>query len=119
MQVRQQGISLGGLLVGAFLLVLISITGLKLVPAYIEYAQIKTVFTAISQDPTLLKASLHDIRNSFDRRASVDNIKAIKAEDIEITLNDGKPELSANYSIKIPMSGNVSILLEFNPSSGK
>ncbi len=119
MPVRQHGFTLGGIVFGAFVLVILSITGLKLVPAYIEYAKIKTVFAAMSQDPTMIKAGKRDIRDSFSRRASVDDIKVITPEDIEIESVDGKTLLSANYSVKIPIGGNVSILLDFNPTSGE
>jgi len=86
---------------------------------YIQNAQINTVFAEIVRDPNMEKASPREIRNSFDRRASIDAITSIKSDDIEIASGDGQLELSANYSVKVPLFGNASILLEFNPSSGK
>lgn len=119
MPVQQRGLSFGGFVFGAFLLVLVTITGLKLIPAYIQYGQINSVFAEIVRDPNMEKASPREIRNSFDRRASIDAITAIKSEDIEIASDGGQLELSASYSVKIPLFGNASIVLEFNPSSGK
>jgi hypothetical protein len=119
MPVQQRGISFGGFIFGAFLLVFIGITGLKLVPAYMQAAQIKSIFETMVHDPDLQKASPHDIQVSFDKRATIDNIKAIKAEDIEISSEDGRMVLSASYEVKVPLGGNVSFLLSFNPSSAK
>ena len=119
MPVQQRGLGFGGFVFGAFLLVLVSIFGLKLIPVYIQNAQINTVFAEIVRDPNMEKASPREIRNSFDRRASIDAITSIKSDDIEIASGDGQLELSANYSVKVPLFGNASILLEFNPSSGK
>jgi len=119
MPVHQRGLSFGGFVFGAFLLVLLSIIGLKLIPAFIQNAQIKTVFGEIVRDPNMEKASPREIRNSFERRASIDAITVIKSEDIDIASDGGHLELSANYSVKIPLFGNASILLEFNPSSGE
>jgi hypothetical protein len=119
MPVQQRGLTFGGFVFGAFLLVILSIFGLKLIPAYIQNAQIKSVFEQIVRDPSIEKASPREIRNSFDRRASIDAITAIKSEDIDIASDGGQLELSANYSVKIPLFGNASIILEFNPSSGK
>ena len=119
MPVQQRGISFGGFIFGAFLLVFLGITGLKLVPAYMQAAQIKNIFVTMAHDPDLQKASPHDIQVSFDKRASIDNIKAIKAEDIEISSEDGRMVLSASYEVKVPLGGNVSFLLSFNPSSAK
>ncbi|HEX5336873.1 MAG TPA: DUF4845 domain-containing protein [Gallionella sp.] len=117
MSKQQRGLSFAGFIFGAFALVLLSITGLKLIPAYMQNAQIKNLFVTISNDPEMQKASPRVIRDSFSKRASIDYISAIKAEDIVIESDSGKPVLSASYSVKIPLGGNISLLLEFNPSS--
>lgn len=119
MPATQRGLSFFGFIMGAFVLVIASITGLKLIPAYMQNAQIKNVFVVIANDPEMQKAAPRAIRDSFSRRASIEDIKAIKAEDIEIASNEGKPVLSASYSVKIPLAGNVSLYLDFNPSSDK
>lgn len=119
MPAQQRGITFGGFVFGAFVLVVVGIFGLKLVPAYMEDAQIKTVFNAIAHDPDMQKATTRDIRNSFERRSSIDGIKSIKADDIEITSDNGQPYLSASYSVKVPLAGNISILMEFNPTSAQ
>lgn len=116
---QQRGLSFFGFIFGAFILVLVSITGLKLVPAYMQNAQVKNVFVAIANDPEMQKASPRDIRMSFSKRASIDNITAVKAEDIEIASDAGTPVLSASYAVKVPLVGNVSLYLEFNPTSAK
>lgn len=117
MQKRQRGLSFTGFIFGAFALVLLSITGLKLIPAYMQYAEINNLFTAIANDPEMQKASIREVRASFNKRASIDNITAIKADDIEIDNVDGKPILSASYFVKVPLAGNVSLYLDFKPSS--
>lgn len=99
------------------MLVLVSILGLKLVPAYIQNAEINKVFTEISNDSDMQKASAHDIRMAFNKRALIDNITAIKAEDIEIDNSSAKPLLSASYAVKIPLAGNVSLYIDFNSAS--
>lgn len=119
MPVQQRGIGFGGFIFGAFLLVLASITGLKLIPAYMQSVQISNLFNVIAHDPDMQKASPREIRISFEKRASIDAITAIKADDIEIANEDGSLVLSASYSVKVPLVGNASILLEFNPSSAK
>ena len=115
----QKGITLSGLIGAAFVLVLVVSTGLKLVPAYIENSEIQKIFNEVSNDPAMQKASLSDIRLSFARRASIDNIQAIKIEDIDVDTSSGKPVLSASYFVKIPLAGNISFYLDFNPTSGK
>ncbi len=114
---QQRGLGFMGFIMGAFVLVLASIVGLKLIPAYIQDATIKDLFVAVANDPDMQKATPANIRKSFSTRASVDNITAIKVEDIEIVSDQGKPVLSASYVVKVPLAGNVSLYMEFNPSS--
>ena len=113
----QRGLSFSGFIFGAFVLVIAIMTGLKPVPAYMQDAEIKKLFVTIANDPELQKAPLRAIRDSFSKRSSIDNIKAIKAEDIEIANEGGKLVLSASYAVKIPLAGNISLYLDFNPSS--
>jgi len=119
MPAQQRGITFGGFVFGAFLLVIVSVFGLKLIPLYIQDAQIKKIFNDIANDPEMQKASLREVRSSFDRRSTIDAIKAIKSEDIELTSENGKPFLSASYSVKIPLLANASLVLDFNPTSAK
>lgn len=119
MPARQRGLSFFGFIFGAFILVLASITGLKLIPAYMEDAKISNLFTAIASDPEMQRASPRDIRMSFVKRASIDNITAVRADDIDIASGGGRLELSASYAIKVPLVANASLYLEFNPTSAK
>jgi hypothetical protein len=119
MPAAQRGLSFSGFLFGAVILILVSITGLKLVPAYIQNATITNLFTVIANDPDMQNATIRDIKASFDKRASIEDIKAITADDIEIVKEDGRLVLSASYSVKVPLVANVSLFLDFNPTSAK
>ena len=119
MPATQRGLSFSGFIFGAFILVFASIIGFKLIPAYMEDASIKKLFVTIANDPDMQKAKPDDIRMSFAKRASVDNISAIKADDIEIESDGDKLVLSASYPVKVPLGGNVSLYMEFNPSSAE
>ncbi len=116
---QQRGLSFGGFIFGAFLVVLLSLFGLKLIPAYIQSLTIGNTFKIIASDPDMQKATLQEIRSSFGKRASIDNITAIKSEDIDVSTDGGKLILAANYTVTIPLVANASLLLEFKPSSAK
>ena len=117
MPVQQRGMSFGGFIFGAFLLVICAIFGFRLIPAYIQDATIRNTFIEIAHDPNMQNATPHDILQSFDRHSAVDDITAIKSSDIVISSNGATPVLSASYSVRIPVAGNISLILEFNPSS--
>lgn len=119
MPAKQRGLSFSGFIFGAVILVLVATTGMKLIPAYMQDAEIGNLFTVIANDPEMQKASLRDIRMSFTKRASIDGINAINAEDIEITSNGGRLVLSASYAVKVPLVANISLYMDFSPASAK
>ncbi len=115
---KQAGITFGGFIVGLFVLVILALFAFKLIPAYMEDAKIQNIFDTVSHDPEMKKASTHDIILSYERRASIDGITGIKAADIELDVGeDGRPILSASYSVKVKLGGNVSLIMDFNPTS--
>ena len=116
---QQRGISFGGFLITAFLLVIVGISMLRLIPPYIQNARINAVFSEIVRDPAMEKASPREIKDAFNRRATIDDITSIAAEDIEMASDGSRLVLSATYSVKVPLFGNVSVILDFNPSSDK
>lgn len=116
---RQGGVSLTGLLIAAAVLGFAAIFGMKMIPAYMQDAEIKSLFDAVARDPEMQKVQAREIRVAYSRRAVVANITAIKPDDVEIGKDDSGISLSASYAVKIPVAGNASLLLEFNPSSSK
>ena len=119
MLATQRGLSFVLFLLVAIFAACASIGGMKLIPAYMQYEQIKNMFITIANDPELKKASRGDILMSFTKRASIDNITAINAEDIDIIKDNDRLILSASYSHKVPLLGNASLCLDFSPSSAK
>ena len=113
----QRGLSLSGLLFSAFILVFVSLFFMKLIPSYLQNSEVNKLLTTIANDPDMQKAPISDIRTSFTRRASIDNITAIRAEDIDIDTSADKPVLTASYSVKIPLVANISLYIDFNSAS--
>jgi YbbR domain-containing protein len=114
---KQRGITMSGFMVAVVVFILVAIAGMKIIPAYIQDKTIKSKFEEVARDPELKNATVHDIRMSYIRRVTTSDITAIKADDIEVTKDASGITLSASYSVKIPLFGNASLILEFNPSS--
>ena len=114
---RQLGLSMSGFIVTAIVLIFAAVLAMKVIPAYMQDGEIKKVFDAVAQDPDLKNATIRDIQIAYSKRASVQDITAIKLDDVEIDKNDGRITLSASYQVKIPLVANISLLLDFNPSS--
>lgn len=118
MKKRQQGLGMSTFLFAAILLVFVAVFAMKLIPSYMQDGEIQEVFNAIAHDPEMKNASLQDLKMSYAKRASVADISAIKLDDVEFGKDDnGNPLLSASYQVKMPLVANISLLLDFNPSS--
>lgn len=115
---QQLGVTFGGFIMIAILFIVVAIFSMKLIPTYLEDVKIKKAFEAIVRDPAMRGASVTEIKNSYVKRAmTMDDVKSITQDDIEINRDNGRLTLSASYSKKIPLAGNVSLLIEFNPSA--
>lgn len=114
---RQRGISLSGLLIWSFILVMVAILGMKVAPLYIDHASIKKALVAISNDPDLKQAASREIRRSFDKRMLIDNIDVVRGSDIQFSKEKGQTVLKINYSVKTPLFSNISLFFDFNVTS--
>lgn len=117
---QQQGFSFTGFIVGAAIFISVAIFAMKLIPSYMQNAKVQKAFDAMVRDPGLQNASEKDIRMSFFNRAvTIDSVSVVSQDDIEIFRDNGVLVLSANYSVKVPLAGNVSLLIEFHPTTAK
>lgn len=116
---RQNGMTFANFLLVAILLIFLAIGGMKVVPAYMEDRTIRSILDTIAHDPDMQDASLADIRNSFDKRAMINNINEVSSSDIVIQKTPVGLVLSVKYSAKIGLVGNASLLLEFDTSSAR
>lgn len=115
---RQRGVSLGGLLIAVVIVVILGITGLKIVPGYIEYSKAKAAIEAIAADRSKT-SSVAEVRKAYDARATIDDISTPKAVDLEITKEGGNVVISFAYRKEFPLFANVGMYVDFAASSGR
>ena len=115
---KQKGVTLSGLLGWSAILVILAVLGMKVVPVYLENATIEKVLTSLADDQSLRNAPPSKIRQSFGKKASIDNITAIRGSDIEISKVRGQLILKSDYSVTVPLFANISLIMDFNTSSG-
>jgi hypothetical protein len=114
---KQQGATFLGMVIVAAGLIFVAIIGMKLAPAYIEYVSVKKVLKAMGNDSSLNSMSTKEVRQSFDKRKSIDNISSVKGEDLVIKKDGGTTVVTADYQVQKPLMGNVTALLDFHASS--
>lgn len=113
---KQQGIGLPLIVVLLVIFGLLAVLGLKVVPVYIEYYQIKKAVSGIAASGET-KGTVADVRKAFDRRAQIDDISIIGGSDLEITKEGGEVVISFSYPKKVPLFRQVNLLFEFHGSS--
>jgi hypothetical protein len=99
------------------ILVLIAIFTMKLIPVYIEHSSITRNLKAIAKETDVQNGDINQARLSFSKRAYIDNIKSISGQDIKINKENGSVILSAQYTVKIPLISNISVQIDFEPTS--
>ena len=117
---KQQGVTFGGFIMVLALIGGLAIFSMKLIPAYMENGKIQKALDAIVQDPAMQSGSVAEIKDSFYKRANVmDSVTTLDSSDIVISKEGNSLKLSASYSKKIPLAGNVSLVIDFAPSAPK
>jgi Domain of unknown function (DUF4845) len=116
---HQRGVSLGGLVIVLFLLIVGAMLGFKLFTPYSQYFTIQRIFQQVAAIPEVKSGNRKDAMNAWARYAIVENINTIGGDDIEVTKEGNNVILSASYSVKVPLFHNISLLIDFNPTSAK
>ncbi|MEY4599556.1 MAG: hypothetical protein RLZZ445_2353 [Pseudomonadota bacterium] len=113
----QRGITLTGFLVFAGLAVGALLLAFKIGPAYSEFYVIQKIMRTVASEPAMKNASRGEINTAFNNRATIENIKAITYNDIEVTKEGDRLILTASYSVRVPLFYNLSACMDFSPSS--
>lgn len=106
---REAGVSLSGLIVVLVVLGAIALVAMKVFPAWAEYRSIKN---AIVQAKAAGNGN-REMQQAFERNAEINSITAISSRDLVITRDNGQAEVSFAYEKRIPLAGNVSLLIDF------
>lgn len=117
MKSRQQGVTMVGMMFIAGLIVFFAIMGLKLIPAYIEFATIQSHLRELARSPDTRGAAPREIQTAFNRRKHIDNITAVDGRDIEVEKDGGEVVLILAYETRIHMMGNLNACIEFEATS--
>ena len=107
---RQRGLSLVGLfLVGIIVVALIAL-GFKVVPAVVEYIAIERAVQKIKNEGSTVR----ELQAAFDRHATIDDITSISSRDLDNTKEGDRIVISYAYAKKVPITDNVSLVIDFS-----
>ena len=113
---KNRGVTVTGLIMVLFVVVVLLVFGMKLLPAYIEYATAKKTIEAIARDRAGASTP-QEARRSFDNRALIDNITVLKGTDLDITKDGSGLVIAFAYRKEMSLAGNVGLYIDFAASS--
>jgi hypothetical protein len=113
---KNRGVTLTGLIMVLFAVVVLLLFGMKLIPAYIEYGTAKKAISAIARDGTGASTP-QEVRRQFDARALIDNIEVIKGTDLEIRKEGAGMVIGFAYRKEVPLFANVGLYIDFAANS--
>ena len=113
----QSGLSLIVVLLVGGILAAVLLVGLKLIPVISEYFGIRRAIAAVASGADPQTATVPQLRFAFTKRAIVDDISSISATDLDITKENGQIVISVDYSRKVHLVSNVSLLIDFSVST--
>jgi hypothetical protein len=58
-----------------------------------------------------------DVRWSFYNRATIDDITAVKADELEITKDGGEIVIGFAYRKEVPLGGGIGIYIDFSANT--
>jgi hypothetical protein len=104
---------------GGAVLALIALLGMKALPPWIEYGNLMKAVKGTAADNSLKDASVKAVQAAFEKRADMDDVKSVTAQDLEITKEGNELVISFAYVKKVPLFANVSLVFDFEGSSAK
>jgi hypothetical protein len=105
----QSGVSLTGLIFVLIVLGVVGVFAIKLVPAYTEYSAVKDAIARAKE----AGGTPREIQVAFDKNAGMNNVTAVRGRDLNITREDGEVQVAFAYEKRVPLVGNVSLVIDF------
>jgi hypothetical protein len=115
---KQRGISLMGAIFWMVIIAFAGVMAAKLLPAYIDYFAVKKMFAAMEQNGET-KGTVANIRDAYDRRNAIEDVKGLSGRDLDISKAGGETVVTANWSQKVPLFNNLSACMDFVVSTEK
>ena len=114
---HQRGVALSGLIFWGVVITLVAVLGMKVVPTTVEYYKIlkdiKATVAKVGPDATVA-----DVRKTFDNFANIDQLD-FPPEQLDVSKEKGKIVVSFDYDKRIPLFGNVSLVINYKGSTAE
>ena len=93
--------------------------GFRMMPAYIEYYSVQKALEQALTDAKDLNSAA-EVRSAFQKRAAAGYIESVHGSDLDVAKDRQRGRRRASsWNRKLPLVGNVSLLLEFEATASR
>ena len=114
MRSRQRGATFIGIVVIVAILGFALYAAIRLVPVYFEYMAVARALEETAKEHADGPTSPQELRNSLDRRWTIEDINSIQPKEIEIKKAGSGFTMRAWYRAETPFIYNVSLVADFD-----
>lgn len=87
---------------------------LRLLPAYLEYFNVKTSLDSLQDEPGITQQSPSEIKKLVNRRFIINDVKNTGKQDITVTKESGRIDVNIDYEVRTHVMGNVDAVMMFD-----
>ena len=109
----QCGVSIMALIAGLVVVIVVALFGMKVIPSFMEFRTAKSAIEIVAKQAQ----TPADVRRAFDARATIDDIKSIKAADLEIQREGNQLVIAFAYRKEIQLFTGVGLYIDYAADS--
>ncbi|NBR27338.1 MAG: DUF4845 domain-containing protein [Betaproteobacteria bacterium] len=115
---KQNGVSLSGFLMVLVALAFVALLGFKIFGPYKQFFTIQKTFKTLAANPEVKNGGKREFVLAWSKYAMTDgDINVLSGEDIDVAKEGNEIVISANYTVKVPLFKNISLMFDFAPTS--
>jgi len=109
----QCGVSIMALIAGLVVVIVLALFGMKVIPSFMEFRTAKSAIEIVAKQAQ----TPADVRRAFEARATIDDIKSIKAADLEIQREGNQLVIAFAYRKEIQLFTGVGLYIDYAADS--
>lgn len=114
---KQYGLSFLSWISVLSVLILAFVTGIKLVPVYVEFYSVQSLMKKIAEDPAISAVNTQALRGKLDDYLNINGMYTIQREHFSVQAmpeNKNAKVLMVDYEVRKPWLGNIDFLMTFH-----
>ncbi|MEM9314943.1 MAG: DUF4845 domain-containing protein [Pseudomonadota bacterium] len=111
---RQRGIGLLGMLIIAVMVGFFVMSAIRITPGYFEYLSVREVVIRVAEEYDPNADTFTDLRRKLADYFNTNQIKALHPREIELSRDEGKVVINANYELRIPLVWRIDAVVKYD-----